>query len=484
MVNSIHEFQEKGFKNLEKIFQHYADHPRDMAGMVNAVWKELSDFGCALIAEEWEYYDKLLRKHKHVRKGWQVERSGRERSVLCSLGEIRFKRTLFYNPRTEEYKYLLDDFIGLEKHARLTEDALARMLSEASESSYQKGGENASMTNSGVSKSTVMEHLHTLVFPPVPPLPETEKRKEVPFLYIDADEDHVALQFLERKGDIPKGRDNTVMPKPVYVYEGTDLSGDRPKLVGKRFFGGDMPAEELWNRVYAYIGEYYDEETLQRIYINGDGAQWIRNGAKRHAKAGFVLDRYHMGKYIIAATSHLKDSAEDARSELYRAINGKRKWQAEETFKKILEVTESESRRKSVETSRDYILGNWAGIMEAVKSRKRNRGCSAEGHVSHVYSARLSSRPLSWSRRGADQMARLRIYRANGGDMLALVRYQREELPKAAGAEEVILSAGKMIAEENRNRERLGCYADMPMYSIPYPQIKKIAAIRDHIYGL
>lgn len=68
--------------------------------------------------------------------------------------------------------------------------------------------------------------------------------------------------------------------------------------------------------------------------------------------------------------------------------------------------------------------------------------------------------------------------------MLELVRYQKQELPLAAGAEEVIYSASEMIAMENRNKRRLGNMADIPVYSIPYPQIKKIAALKNHIWDL
>ena len=48
-----------------------------------------------------------------------------------------------------------------------------------------------------------------------------------------------------------------------------------------------------------------------------------------------------MHKYILAATSHLLDSAQDARSEIFRAINGKRKKDVEEVFDRIMEVTEN-----------------------------------------------------------------------------------------------------------------------------------------------
>ncbi len=37
---------------------------------------------------------------------------------------------------------------------------------------------------------------------------------------------------------------------------------------------------------------------------------------------------------------------------------------------------------------------------------------------------------------------------------------------------------------ENRNRKNLGNLADMPIYSIPYLQIKKIAAHKNQIWGL
>lgn len=58
-------------------------------------------------------------------------------------------------------------------------------------------------------------------------------------------------------------------------------------------------------------------------------------------------------------------------------------------------------------------------------------GSSTEGHVSHILSSRMSSRPMGWSRKGAAQMAQLRTYYYNGGDMLELVRYQKADLSES-----------------------------------------------------
>ena len=68
--------------------------------------------------------------------------------------------------------------------------------------------------------------------------------------------------------------------------------------------------------------------------------------------------------------------------------------------------------------------------------------------------------------------------------MLQLVRYQRQELPLAAGAQEIICSAKDVLKSERKNRDALGSVADLPGYTIPYPQIKKIAALKNHIWGL
>lgn len=81
-------------------------------------------------------------------------------------------------------------------------------------------------------------------------------------------------------------------------------------------------------------------------------------------------------------------------------------------------------------------------------------------------------------------MSRLRIFRQNQGNMLELVRYQKREFRQVAGAEEIIYTVTDMIRMEKANQRRLGALADVPVYSIPYPQIKKIAALKNHIWGL
>lgn len=53
-----------------------------------------------------------------------------------------------------------------------------------------------------------------------------------------------------------------------------------------------------------------------------------------------------------------------------------------------------------------------------------------------------------------------------------------------AGAEVLELSAANILSPERRNKREVGKLADIPVYSIPYPQIKKIASLKNHIWGL
>lgn len=70
-----------------------------------------------------------------------------------------------------------------------------------------------------------------------------------------------------------------------------------------------------------------------------------------------------------------------------------------------------DSSKQTLQKVRRYLIGNWDSIQ-----RQRDPqyiGCSAEGHVSHWLSARLSLRPLGWSTTGAENIAKAIQYALN-----------------------------------------------------------------------
>jgi len=493
-MDSITEFFTNGIINLMDAAEKYLENPQDMAGLESTLHQTVDQFACSFLSELLTRCNDEIKK-KGVRKNhYDVVRTD-ERQLLCSFGIIRFQSTLYKDRKTGEYKYLMNQLLGIQPHEKVTTFAEAQVLEEAAGSSYAKGGRAASPT-AGISKTAVKDKIHRLQFP-ADPLPEGGKKKVVDYLYIDADEDHVALQFHDHKGDVQRGengyKDNCQMVKVIYVYEGKTKegkSGKRKVLSFPYYMSGVYSGngnEELWNRMYAYLDAHYDLSQVKKIYLNGDGAAWIKAGTRYISGLVYVLDEFHLQKYLVKMTSHMKDSQCDAKAELRAAIRNGDKKKFKELTKTLSEYETADSGRERVLKAGEYILDNWKAAGIRLTYGKTLEGCSAEGHVSYLLSDRLSSRPMGWSRTGADKMARLRAYIRNGGDVLELVRYQRaqEELPYAVGAEdEKILSCHEVLASE-RERLKNGKYYECLNHSVEQGVIKRLSiAINRSLYSL
>ena len=85
-----------------------------------------------------------------------------------------------------------------------------------------------------------------------------------------------------------------------------------------------------------------------------------------------------------------------------------------------------ENSRKRKEKLLNYILNNKEGISNLYRYQKELHGCSAEGHISHLYSARLSSRPLGWKTKNVDNVSRLRLVKADNREISEIVHNKRK----------------------------------------------------------
>lgn len=117
-----------------------------------------------------------------------------------------------------------------------------------------------------------MRQVRSMEVPPEGGKKVSEKRK-VKYLYVEADEDHIALQYKEKKGDIKRFQghaDNGQIVKLVYVHEGyTDSREDikRKELKNVVYFGGlyrGKDNETLWKEVKEYIENQYETEGIEK----------------------------------------------------------------------------------------------------------------------------------------------------------------------------------------------------------------------------
>lgn len=479
MKESILYFTENSINYLFDLQEKFCRNPRDVASFVYGITDEMNKVGLMMIKETLEYMDHLIRINPKRKELWYVEKIS-EKQLITSLGAVSFKKTLYTNKKTGEMKYLLDDVMGLLPHERMTEDAQAKMLEEAVQTSYKRAGDNTSVS-AGVSKQTVKNKLHLLKFPTEQ---KAREKKVVDYLFIDADEDHVSLQFNNKKGDLCCGengrKNNCHIAKLAYVYEGIEKetpSSKRHRLINPHYFSSESLSEnngKFWERVFDYIEDNYDIDHIKKIYLNGDGGQWIKGVNQYREGVVYVLDEFHLNKYVKKMTGHMKDSAEDVRCEIRNVI----KTRSKSAFKELSDTLESYTVEANVinriREGRDYILSNWDAAKVRLKKCDAIHGCSAEGHVSHVLSSRMSSRPMGWSQVGADKMASLRVYYYNRKDMLELVRYQRSELAKASGNEEMYLHHRKVMESFDFERGELGKYSDAINHHLSLQKRKQV----------
>ena len=445
MYYSIQDFIENGIANLEECEKSLMKNPLNWTDQILGIQQILRKFGAAVISELLEECNTILENSIKRRAFWRIK-DRTKKHLLTSVGMIGFTHTRFEHKETGKTAYLLDQILGIQPHARISRDLECRLLEEAAQSSYRKAGYTASEQDP-VSGQTVMRHVHRLKCIRQENGQDQEKRR-VKQLYVEADEDHIALQFHEKKGDIKRFKghgDNGRIIKLVYVHEGIETEGKRRSLKHRKYFGGYYTGEEnkrLWEEVKEYIEETYDTDSLETIYFQSDGGGWMKKGMELLG-ADFVLDEFHLKKYVkrmVRSTGEPEREAE---------VN---EWIKEKAA--VLEEKEG----KKLENSYGYIKRNWKGVRNRVGKKAGVLGSSTESHVSHVISARMSSRPMGWSKEGAKKLSFLRIYWKNGGKMEQLLSEERRCEEKRG--EEKILSAAELIHWEKQTKKHNGKYVD------------------------
>jgi hypothetical protein len=358
--------------------------------------KELDGLGLDLLRVVLEALDQQLQASEERKQTWTIVRTKDRKEILTPFGLLVYERNYYRHKESKRYAYLVDEKVGIKPHSRIGASLKGDLVQSCVDMSYEESTVQASRHNAElkVSRQTVAACVQefqakALLLP--------EQKRRVSTLYVEADEDHVKVKG--RKG---------VQARLIYIHEGV-VDYPRRHLKNARYFTTVAKSPlEFWFEVCDYISAYYDFENLEAIYLSGDGSSWIRVGTECIPGATFILDKFHLAKYIMSATAH----APELKRPIYRGIFSLNKQAVLNTLHEALKRAEGASRQKRIHEAIKYIDNNWDGIEGAVKHPHVR--CSAESHVSHVLSARLSSRPMAWSLKGSENMAAMRAVKANG----------------------------------------------------------------------
>jgi len=409
--------------------------------------EELNGLGREIQKLVIEELDREIKAGKARKKEWHVVRKD-AKDYLTPFGMISYSRTYYRHKKSGKYSYLADRKAGIEPNSRVSENLKAQLVDSSAVTSYENATVELSRYNSELklSKQTVANYIKEFE---VKEEPAPEEKRKVAVIYIEADEDHIKL----------RGKKKRSIAKLVYLHEG--VFGDKRKRLKnpKHFSTVNKSPDQLWYEIAEYIELHYDLDSIEQIFLSADGAKWIKVGLDYIFDATFILDKFHLNEYIKTATAH----AEKLRSGIYLGIRSLDQEKVLGALKEAHRQADCVARQKRVIDTTRYIKNNWEGIEAQVKHPEV--GCSAEGHVSHVLSARMSSRPMAWSAAGADSMAQMRAVRANGESVKEHYLARREEAP-------VIVELKQAVRRElNRlqNKKPLGRedLSNIPMFNGP-----------------
>ena len=372
-INNMINILTKGGK-IEEIEVSALREAKDCAAKVMGVYAQAVD--SAIVA------DKASRRET----GYSIERRGDVRRFQSLVGEVSYRRT-YFKKVSGGYEYLTDTVLGMRARRRVSDRLSLELVEAAKEMSYEKASNY--IADSRISRQTVMGMLRKSEAAKI----HVEKEQWVPELHIDADEAHVTM----------RGGTNSIVPL-ISVYEGIETKGKRTycKNVFHISEYGKTP-DELWEQVLSEIERRYDL-TGTKIYLHGDGAEWIKHCQDWLPQAVFVLDKYHKNKAIKGMTADLdKEQRKLFDAAIREAMTG----EDLQLFGELTRVlcAEHPDRAEKIRGNAAYLENHIEGISICAQDYRANNGGCAEPHVSHVLSARLSTRPMAWSKETLTQFA-------------------------------------------------------------------------------
>lgn len=354
-----------------------------------------------ILREILEYLD-LEYKNSEERKEKYYVQQTRPRTLITSLGLLTFNKTYYkskkkVNGKYEYYSYL-EDYLGIDKWAKLTLAAETVLINNALDNGISWSSNN-SIPNYIISRQTVSVKIKNINYN----YEENIIRKETPnVLYIEADEIHANLQF---RGP---GKKNKIVPVTL-VHEGHKEEFVKKKELKNTHYTASsiLKTDKLWEETYNYVDKRYDIDKINTIFVSGDGGPWIKGYDVAFANAIYVLDPFHYFNKKLAFIFK-KDPFMTSLADSYlrnRMID---------EFKQLVKVQINEypEEKKDMLKVQKFLIYNIDGIINQ-KHPLYKCSCSMEGHISNKYAKFMTSRPHAYSEYGLENITQLLTMKAN-----------------------------------------------------------------------
>ena len=331
----------------------------------------------------------------------------KEHWLVTIFGDIRLRRRL-YRDKDGNYRFLLDEKMGLEKGSHVSPRMKKLAVLASTRYTFREVEQSIkAILPWGISHTTIHnlaskvadsytaeeeKEVNALFEDGV--IPES-KDKAVPYLMVEADGVSVALQ---------RERERRVEVKVGIAHEGWEkISKERYRLKEKSVYSGIMSGDRFWQGFSLTLAKKYDLSQIDKLIVGGDGALWVKKGADIFGGL-YELDRFHLKRAL-----HRGLANDPLVAEIYESCIRDEIDKADRLLTEAQEKTTGD-KAKEIMKLRGYLMENCYGLrdyrLEVDGDGLRGLG-AIEGNVDKLIADRMKKRGMSWTRQGADRMARL-----------------------------------------------------------------------------
>lgn len=319
----------------------------------------------------------------------------RRHTIVCRFGEVTIERRLYLD-RQGDYRFLLDEAIGLKPRKRQSPSVAALAATLAAHVPFRVAADLLSvMLPSSVSHQSI----HNLVAEigderatqedrersdlfSFGVLPKAEESRRAEDLYLEADGTWISLQR-ETKTDMEL--------RVGVAYSGKHAGATKDKVVHIDTVAG----ETFWQHMTTKVAKRFDLTRVKTFTTGGDGAAWIRTGKKLFPGATFRLDAFHVFRSLTTALGFTRTAFK-----AYGDIKAGRLGEVLGVLDRAGE-TAGPQRAEAIKRTHRYLAGNADGLGPGPSLG------AIESNVDKLAANRMKKRGMSWTIAGAKRMAKL-----------------------------------------------------------------------------
>ena len=409
-----------------------------------------------------EEYDRYLMETRD--KALYRNKGKRQSTVKTVYGDVSYRRTVYEavgEDGIKRFVYLLDEMLELENVGLISEHFAGLLVAGITTKSYRDCAREVSEATgqriSAMGVWNVIQSLGEKVCEEERLLCNQHRKGNVrgkrtaPVLFEETDGVNIRLQGKDRAAS----SNGKAEMKVAIAYDGWRQTGkERYLLDGKVAFAGFAGSREFHRIREAKIASEYDLDETEVRLLNGDGAQWIRKVPDKGTY--FQLDQFHRNRAVQENIPY-----EKARHDIFGFL---RQGDLPGMFRYLSLYRDSLDDATEIENADrliSYFTSNAEGLlpyrMREIGIPESPEGLvyrdmgTMENHIWSIVASRMKSHHRTWSRRGANHLAKIlakkcegRLYEVTEPLKRALFEEEKlEELFKGMTAAQTARKAGK-----------------------------------------